>query len=313
MEEEPLWFSPGDYLLGGYQEIRLPVDTHIDMLDKMLGGGWGPGMWAIMAVPGVGKSAFALYNALLVAWGGIPCAYLSLEMNAAQCWHRIASSFSATRAAKSFGIESFGWGDVPAMSIATQRIMATEGIGIADMNGRDQFVTATNVLVTEPIPATGRPMRLHIASGNRLRDLDVVLATIDEARAMGCGLVVVDYLQLISPRGGTSQYEKLTEVSHALAVKAAELGMPILVICAMNRESMKGQAKPTMHDASGTAAIEYDATGILTISKIEDESTADVRRVEVRLHKNRQGRSGCSLLFDYKPAFNTFEAIRRID
>lgn len=313
MEDETTWFSPLDYLLGEYQEIKPPIVTHMGLLDEMLGGGWSAGMWAIMAAPGTGKSAFGLFNVLLAAFAGVPCAYFSLEMTSAQCWHRLTSAYSTTDGAKTFGIEPFKWSDITRFSLATQHAMRSEGAGIWDMAERDPFVKMTLIMTREKIDGTDKPLQMMIASDAKLRNISGLLSAMDEAYALGCRLVVIDYLQLISTGGAGSQYEDLTETSHAIAGKASELGIPVLVICSMNRESMKGQAKPTMHDASGTAAIEYDATGVISLKMIEEESTQDVRRIEARVHKNRAGLSGAAVVFDYQPGFNFFRAIRRAD
>lgn|GEM_PF-2595384 len=304
------WFSPLDYLLDEYQKVRLPVRSNMRLLDAMLGGGWSAGMWTVMAAPGTGKSAFGLHNMLWAAWGGTPCAFLSLEMGAAQCWHRLASAFSATAAAANFGVRPFRWSDVPKMAAATCKAMEERRVDIYDMRDEDMFVKATHVMATSEV-AGGRPFQLHIASGPGLHELDALLATMDEAvDAKGCGLVVVDYLQLISTDRGATRYEQLTNVSHALASKAEQLGVAVVVIASMNREGMRG-GKPTMHDGSGTAAIEYDSTGVLTLAKVEDESTSEVRRIELSVQKNRTGMAGATLLLDYRPAYNTFEEVRR--
>lgn len=311
--DEVVWFSPLEYLLGEYQEIKPPIVTHISLLDEMLGGGWSAGMWAIMAAPGTGKSAFGLFNVLLAAFAGVPCAYFSLEMTAAQCWHRLTSAYSTTNSARAFGVQQFKWSDVTHFSVETQRAMRDEKLGILDMADRDPFVKMTMVMAREKIDGTDKPLQIMIASDSKLRNVSILLASMDEAYARGCRLAVIDYLQLISTGGTGSQYEDLTEISHAIAGKASELGIPVLVICSMNRESMKGQAKPTMHDASGTAAIEYDATGVISLKVIEEESTADVRRIEARVHKNRAGVVGTAVVFDYQPGFNFFKAIRKAD
>lgn len=304
------WFDPNDYLLDEYQKVRLPVRSNMRLLDAMLGGGWSAGMWTVMAAPGTGKSAFGLHNMLWTAWAGVPCAFLSLEMGAAQCWHRLASAFSATAAAANFGVEPFKWSDVPKMAADTCKAMEERHVGIYDMRDDDMFVKATHAMTTTEV-AGGRPFQLNIASGPGLHEIDVLLATIEEAvDAKGCGLVVVDYLQLISTDRGANRSEQLTNVSHAIAAKAEQLGVAVLTIASMNREGLRG-GKPTMHDGNGTSAIEYDSTGIVTLVKVEDESTPEVRRIELEVQKNRMGTQGAKLLLDYRPAYNTFEEVRR--
>lgn len=311
--ESEKWFNPDLYLLEDYDKTPLPVRCHIDQLDEMLGGGFSPGLWFVTAAPGTGKSAFALYVTLLAAWGGVPCAFVSLEMTPAQCWHRLASAFSASPAAKAFGIEPFKWGDVPTMASAAREAMMAEGVGIYELRTRDMFVASSMTMTGHGVDG-GWKFPIYITDNMRDRTVDGVTATLAEARDMGCGLAVVDYLQLIESSEGTNAYERLTNVTHVLRDSVTALGIPVIVVASMNRESLKNKKGETsMHDGSGTAAIEYDATGVIALRTIEEESTADTRRTEARVHKNRAGRSGAALLFDYRPAFNTFQEVRRTD
>lgn len=309
--ENNKWFNPDEYLLFEYDKTPLPTRSHVDGLDEMLSGGFAPGLWFVTAAPGTGKSAFGLYAALSASWGGSPCAFISLEMTPAQCWHRLTSAFSCTPAATKFGIEPFRWGDVPDMAEKARACMEAEHIGVLDLQARDMFVASSMVMTGHGVSDAWR-FPIHITDNGRDRSLDAVTATMVEARDMGCSLVVVDYLQLIESSIGQSLYERQTGITHVLRDVANSIGIPVIVVCSMNRESLKrGKGETTMHDGSGTAAIEYDATGVIALKTIEDESTVDVRRVELKVHKNRMGRSGAALMLDYKPAYNTFTKVRR--
>ena len=306
------WFNPDIYLLEDYDKTPLPTRTHLNSLDEMLGGGFSPGLWFVTAAPGTGKSAFGLYLALLIAWGGTPCAFVSLEMTPAQCWHRLASAWSASPAARNYGVERFRWSDVPAMAGRARDAVAA-GTMIYELRDRDPFVAATMTMMGHGVQ-DGWRFPLYNTDNDGDRGLDAVSATLAEARDMGCGMAVVDYFQLIEASRGEGTYERATEVVHGLRDAATAIGIPVVVIASMNRDSLKrGKGETSMHDASGTAAIEYDATGIIALRTIDDDSTPDTRRIEARVHKNRVGRSGTALLFDYVPAYNTFTDIRRTE
>ena len=305
-----VWFSPYDYLLGEYQEMKPSVPTRIPTLDAMIGGGLTPGLWVIAAAPGTGKSAFGIRALLFTAWGGVKSAFLSLEMTAAQCWHRVASAYSVTESAKAYGVRPFMWSDVRSMSLATQTRMSATNASIADMGATDAFVAATIALLSEQRTTDGEHTvgsMIRITSDEHARSVEGCVDTIYQAKQDGCRLAIVDYLQIIRADGSKTDRERIAEASNRLRDAANDLDMPIVVVSSMGREAMKS-GKTSMHDLKGSGDIEFDATGVITLKRIEDEGTETERLLECCLQKNRNGLLG-TLRLKYQPAYNTFEEV----
>lgn len=288
----PIWFSPTDWLVHGYLDQPTPIKSGIPALDNMLNDGFQPGVWCIMAEPGAGKSAFGLQLVLAAAMKGFNAAYISLEMPAHQCWSRIVSEYSYHNEYE----DKFKWSDVPRMGREAAAIYGGNRASILDS---DDLVAHTTRELERRCPG------ILITDTPNARNLDTLTGIIELANVNGAGIVVVDYMQQITTAPGAKAYDRVSEVSAALKDTANMLKIPIVVIVSMNRESMRGK-EPDMHGGSGSASIEYDAVGIMTLKKIEDKSTKDCRRVELKLQKNRYGYAGGSVMLDYWPAYNVF-------
>ena len=259
----------------------------------MLGGdGFQPGVWCIMAEPGAGKSAFGLQLVLNAAMHSVNAAYISLEMPAYQCWSRIVSAYSYNSEYE----DRFKWSDVPRMG---REAAAIYGNNRASILGSDDLIAHMTIELENRCPG------ILITDTPNARNLDSLKTIIECAKVNNAGIVVVDYMQQITTAPGAKTYDRVSEVSAALKDTANLLKIPIVVIVSMNRESMRGK-EPDMHGGSGSASIEYDAVGIMTLKKIEDKSTKDCRRVELKLQKNRYGYAGGSVMLDYWPAYNVF-------
>lgn len=82
------------------------------------------------------------------------------------------------------------------------------------------------------------------------------------------GLVIVDYLQLISGTDNRMPREQqIAEISRGLKAMAKELNVPVLVLSQLNRESEKERRQPRLSDLRESGSIEQDADLVLLLSK----------------------------------------------
>lgn len=297
-----LLFDPIDYLFNDYTDQPQPITTYLNSLDELLNGGLQPGVWCVMAEPGAGKSAFGLQLVWYTAYAGTPSLYISLEMPAHQCWARVTSAYSYSMAGKNNGTAPFKWSEVPKMGIAAREALRNEQ-GIVDKSRitqySDPFIDATNKLYRQC-------RQLFITDAPQAKDLGNLAEIIRQSKVINTGLVVVDYMQQIQTQQQQNVYDRITEVSAALKDIANELKVPIVVIVSMNRETLKGGKDLSMHGGSGSAAIEYDAVGVMTLQHVEDKSDEIHRRVRLKVQKNRFGIAGKSVDLDFYPAYNVF-------
>lgn len=112
----------------------------------------------------------------------------------------------------------------------------------------------------------------------------------------GLDLIVVDYLQLMTPgqRAG-NRTEAVGIISRGLKLLAMELGVPVLTASQLNRASEKNDA-PLLCDLRESGSIEQDADAVLLLHAPNEKEKPDRA---LTIAKNRQGAcGGAHLLFD---------------
>lgn len=110
----------------------------------------------------------------------------------------------------------------------------------------------------------------------------------------GLGLIVIDYLQLMSgANSNTSREQVISEISRSLKALAKDLSVPIIVISQLNRScEMRGDNKrPLIADLRESGAIEQDADIILFLYRGEyyNAKDAEAGMAELNIAKQRNG------------------------
>lgn len=114
------------------------------------------------------------------------------------------------------------------------------------------------------------------------------------------GLIIIDYLQLITPsEGKKGREQEVAEISRALKLLAMELKVPVIALSQLSRANEKrtgkGQAKkPVLSDLRDSGSIEQDADIVMFIHREEYyNATADNHNMsEIIISKNRSGDTG---------------------
>jgi replicative DNA helicase len=108
------------------------------------------------------------------------------------------------------------------------------------------------------------------------------------------GLVLVDYVQLLTGRG-RNRYEELRDVAYGLKAMAKDLGVPVIVLAQLNRdvESREGR-RPNISDLRDSGAIEEaaDIIGLLYAEGYYNPAFAMPYVLECAIAKNRNGERG---------------------
>ena len=108
----------------------------------------------------------------------------------------------------------------------------------------------------------------------------------------GLGLVMVDYLQLVSgtdPRANREQ--QVAEISRGLKGMAKELNVPVIVLSQLNRASEKENRVPRLSDLRESGSIEQDADVVLMLARPKDaderfQTAADAADLIVAKQRN---------------------------
>ncbi|MDP1692282.1 MAG: replicative DNA helicase [Burkholderiaceae bacterium] len=244
-------------------------------LDRMTAGLQKGDLIVLAARPSMGKTAFALNIAENVAvLEGLPVAVFSMEMGASQLALRMVGSLgridqSNLRTGK-LGDDEWG-----RLSEAVDKLKSAK-----------VFIDETPALNVAELRARARR----------------------QARQFGgtLGLVVVDYLQLMS--GSSSSEEnratELGEISRGLKALAKELQCPVIALSQLNRSvESRNDKRPMMSDLRESGAIEQDADIILFIYR-DDYYNKDSKEpgvAEIIIAKQRNGPVGMVPLTFLKP------------
>jgi len=120
----------------------------------------------------------------------------------------------------------------------------------------------------------------------------------------GLDLVVIDYLQLITPgasRASDSMVQQVTEISRALKGMARELDVPVIALSQLSRAVEQRRDRPRLSDLRDSGSIEQDADVVMFIHR-EDKLNPDSDRpniADVLIEKHRNGPVGrVELFFD---------------
>ena len=244
----------------------LGVLTGFPRIDECLLGLRPGQMIVIGARPGVGKTSFALNLMTNAAFNGASVAMFSLEMSKVEIAQRLlaANARVGLQEIRSARIRNEQW---------PQILQATN-----DLSQLDIMIDDTPGTTVTEIRAKAR----RILRGKPL------------------GLVIIDYLQLISPPSGghraDSRATEVSEMSRGIKIMAKDLGVPVVALSQLNRtvENRTGK-RPQLSDLRESGSIEQDAdvVALLDRSMNEDEAAREDRpamnETTFIIAKNRSG------------------------
>lgn len=241
------------------------VPTGLVDLDKMTSG-LQPGDLIIVAGrPSMGKTAFSLNIGENVAIdSGLPVAVFSMEMGGAQLAMRMLGSVGRLDQSR-LRIGKLNDEDWPRLTHAIQK-----------MNDAQLYIDETPAL--SPIELRARARRLSRQCGK-------------------LGLIIVDYLQLMSGNGGGGENRatEISEISRSLKGLAKELHCPVIALSQLNRSlEQRPNKRPVMSDLRESGAIEQDADVILFIyrDQVYNPDSPDKGTAEIIIGKQRNGPIG---------------------
>jgi replicative DNA helicase len=235
-------------------------------LDRMTSGMQAGDMIVLAARPSMGKTALAINIAEHVALHeGLPVAVFSMEMGASQLAVRIVGSI----------------GRIDQMHLRTGKLTDAEWPRL-----------------TEAIEKL-RNISLHIDETPGLTTSELRANARRLARQCGkLGLIVVDYLQLMSVSSSMSDENRATavgEISRGLKMLAKELQCPVIALSQLSRGvEARTDKRPMMSDLRESGAIEQDADVIMFIYR-DDYYNKDSKEpgvAEIIISKQRNGPTG---------------------
>jgi replicative DNA helicase len=244
-----------------------PVPTGIAELDELLGGGFRPGQLVVLgARPGVGKSVGGLGFAAAAAERGYGAAVCSMEMTKDELMERL------------FAREA----DIP-----LSRLRAPEMLDAGDQRRLER---AADRVATWPllIADEGEQTLASIGAVARSRS----------RTPRGLRLLAVDYIQLMTATTRTQKrHEVVGEFSRGLKLLAKKLGITVVALAQLNRQSdQRTDKRPHLSDLRESGSLEQDADIVMLLHRDPDDPEG-MDRVEVWIPKHRGGPTGKLDLF----------------
>ena len=252
------------------------ISTGLKDLDRKINGLNKSDLILIAARPGMGKTSIALNIALHAAkHTDKAIVFFSLEMSREQLGMRLISN------------ESF----VDNQKLVTGKLSDDEWnrIGIAS-----SALSQTDIRVDD------NPS-LSVAEMNaKCRRID------------NLGLVVIDYLQLMTSAGNGRQSENrvnvVSDISRALKIMAKELNVPVICLSQLSRANeSRADKRPILSDLRESGAIEQDADEVLFLYRDDyyNENSEEKNVAECIVAKNRHGETG-TVKLQWLPQYTTF-------
>jgi len=262
-----------EYLSANQNETR-GVQSGFTALDNLLAGFQKSDLIIVAARPSMGKTTFALDVARNAAMKyGASVGIFSLEMSDQQLVDRMLAAEA--------GVDSW--------KLRTGRL------------SNDQEFAAVQEAMARLSEA-----KIHIddqAGNNILRMRSAARRLKNEH---GLDLLVVDYLQLMSPtatKASDSMVQQVTEISRSLKILARDLEVPVIALSQLSRAVEQRGGKPRLSDLRDSGSIEQDADVVMFIHR-EDKINKESDRpniAEIMVEKHRNGPVGSAeLYFDGK-------------
>lgn len=241
------------------------VPTGFTDLDYRTSGFQPSDFILIAARPSMGKTAFVLNVVHHVAVKkGVPCMIFSLEMSKEQLVNRMLSMESRvdSQTLRTGTLTDSDWDKV------------VEGIGVIG-NSKLLIDDTPGISITE-LRSKCRKAKLEF----------------------GLGLVIIDYLQLMSGNGSKNsdnRQQEISEISRSLKALARELNAPVVALSQLSRACETRQDhRPMLSDLRESGAIEQDADVVMFLYRDDYyNKDTDMKNVaEVIIAKQRNGPIG---------------------
>ena len=253
------------------------LSTGLSAVDRKINGLNKSDLLLLAARPGMGKTSMALNVALSAAKSsGKTVAICSLEMSKEQLVTRL---------------------------LANEGLIENTRLSTGNLRESDweKIAQAASVLNQTNIRIDDNPL-LTVADMNaKCRRLE------------NLGLVVIDYLQLMTSAGGKgysgeNRQQAVADISRMLKIMAKELQVPVLCLSQLSRANEKREDKrPMLSDLRESGAIEQDADIVMFLYRDDYyNEDSDKRNIaECIVAKNRHGETG-KVELRWMPEYTTF-------
>ena len=256
------------------------LSTGLSAVDAKINGMNKSDLLLLAARPGMGKTSMALNIALAAAKAsGKTVAIFSLEMSKEQLVTRL---------------------------LANEGLIENTRLSTGNLRESDwmKIMQASSVLNETDIRIDDNPLLTVADMNSKCRRLE------------NLGLVVIDYLQLMTSAGGKgysgeNRQQAVADISRMLKIMAKELQVPVLCLSQLSRANEKREDKrPMLSDLRESGAIEQDADIVMFLYRDDyyNEDSEKRNIAECIVAKNRHGETG-KVELRWMPDYTAFSTL----
>jgi replicative DNA helicase len=287
-----------DFLKGITASIDTPaIPTGYSRLDKVLDGGLYEGLYIIGAISSLGKTTYILQMADQIAEQGEDVLIFSLEMARYELIAKSISRISFLKAKDKNHAKTVR-GILSGKRYKNYSQVETQ---LIKQSIEDYQKYAANVYMIEGLGDVGAAQiryytEKHIQKHNKRP------------------VIIIDYLQILAPYDMRATDKQNTDKA-VLELKriSRDYKIPVMAISSFNRASYKDTV--TMEAFKESGAIEYSSDVLIGLQPkgagakefdIDAAKRKTPREIELKILKNRNGKTGDSLYYSFYPMFNYF-------
>ncbi|HGA4664784.1 TPA: replicative DNA helicase [Streptococcus pyogenes] len=259
-------------------------------LDKITTGLHPDQLVILAARPAVGKTAFVL----------------NIAQNVGTKQKKTVAIFSLEMGAESL----------------VDRMLAAEGMVDSHSLRTGQLTDQdwNNVTIAQGALAEA-PIYIDDTSGIKITEIRARSRKLSQEVDGGLGLIVIDYLQLITGTKPENRQQEVSDISRQLKILAKELKVPVIALSQLSRGVEQRQDKrPVLSDIRESGSIEQDADIVAFLyrddyyrKECDDaEEAVEDNTIEVILEKNRAGARGTVKLM-FQKEYNKFSSIAQFE
>lgn len=295
-----------DFINGIAESVNTPAQpTGFDKLDSILDGGLYEGLYILGAITSLGKTTLALQVADQIAESGRDVLIFSLEMARAELMSKSISRLTLLDV----------MGD-PAGDIKN----AKTNRGITAGARYEHYSQTERELIQRAITAYGEyAQHIYIHEGIGDIGADYIRETVKK-HILFTGqapVVLIDYIQILAPYDVRATDKQNTDKA-VLELKriSRDYKIPVIGISSFNRASYREEV--TLEAFKESGSLEYGSDVLIGLQlkgaggkdfKSTEAKKKDPREIELVILKNRNGKTGDKLAFNYYPLFNYFKEV----
>lgn len=250
---------------------RKRLITGLKDLDDLLKRLGESNLYIVAGRPGNGKTSFLLTVMLNACLAGFRVLFFSLEMSKEQLIYRLLSALI--------------W-------IKFNVVIDNERIGEGALKD-DEWQYYNSAVET----LQGLPFRIDDTPA--LTPAQVRTRARFASQREGVDLVLLDYIQLMTPNGSKknqSREQEVSSLSRSTKNLARELNVPLMAACQMSRAiEQRSDGEPQLSDLRDSGSLEQDADVVMFLHPAKDDVGLGIKCCKVAKHRN--GRVGSSFLF----------------